>query len=230
MILTSKKGIRCQMSIDCGPRSKTRLVTLCCSPKSSCSTSPWCQVNDQSRRMTLALSVFGAVAAILTVILFVDQFKDRTGFGWRHVDRLIKKLLREMRLRGYSPDLVLGVGRGGAIVAGMIAGNIGLVPLAVLDTELRHENGVNTASLRYPECCPSLKDKSVLIVVGELYSGQDMLMAMKYVESQGPQEIKTVALLTHPASSVRPDFIGFESQKPLTAPWRISEDYKQARL
>jgi hypoxanthine phosphoribosyltransferase len=180
--------------------------------------------------MTIALAIFTTLASITSVYLFAEDLRSRRRFGWKQVASLVRSMIDEMRGRGYSPDLVLGIGRGGSILAGMLAGNLGHLPLAVLDTVLEHPDGVSRVRFRFPDCCPSLKDKNVLIVVGELYSGEDMRHAIDYVRRRHPHDIKTAALLTHPAASVRPDFIGFRSAKPLSAPWRMTDAYRVNRL
>jgi hypoxanthine phosphoribosyltransferase len=181
-------------------------------------------------QMTIFLAVLSTAASASTVYLFAEEMRSRRRFGWKQVTKLVKEMLTDMRKRGYTPDLVLGVGRGGSILAGMLAGNMGHLPLAVLDTVLDHPQGVSRVEFRFPDCCPTLRDKKVLIVVGELYSGEDLRQAIEFVQRRHPREIKTASLLTHPAASVHPDFIGFQSAKPLSAPWRMTEAYKVHRL
>jgi uncharacterized protein len=180
--------------------------------------------------MTLLLGILGAVASAVSIYLFAEEIRSRRRFGWKQVATLVREMLAEMQAQSYKPDLVLGVGRGGSILAGMLAGNLGHLPLAVLDTVLDHPNGISQVTFRFPDCCPALRDKKVLVVVGELYSGEDLRHAIQFAQRRHPLEIKTASLLTHPATSVRPDFVGLESAKPLSAPWRISDEYRLHRL
>jgi hypoxanthine phosphoribosyltransferase len=180
--------------------------------------------------MTLALAILTTVASAVSIYLFAQDVRSRRRFGWKQVEKLVREMLAEMSSRGYTPDLVLGVGRGGAILAGMLAGNMGHLPLAVLDTILDRSSGVSRADIRYPDCCPDMEGRSVLIVVGELYSGEDLRQGIDFVRSRSPREIKTASLLTHPAASVNPDFVGLRSAKPLSAPWRMTDAYKLHRL
>lgn len=180
--------------------------------------------------MTLIFAILTAAASATSVYLFAEEMRSRRRFGWKQVASLASRMIEEMQARSYKPDLVIGVGRGGSILAGMLAGNLGHLPLAVLDTVLDHPDGVSHVEFRFPSCCPPLRDKRILLVVGELYSGEDLHHAIQYARRRHPKEIKTASLLTHPAASVRPDFIGLESSKPLTAPWRITDAYKIHRL
>jgi hypoxanthine phosphoribosyltransferase len=180
--------------------------------------------------MTLFLAILGATASAASVYLFAEEMRSRRRFGWKQVEALVRQMLKEMQSRNYRPDLVLGVGRGGSILAGMLAGNLGHLPMAVLDTELDRPEGISKVEFRFPSCCPPLKDKRILLVVGELYSGEDLNHAIQFARRRHPAEIKTASLLTHPAALVRPDFIGLESNKPLSAPWRMTDTYKTHRL
>lgn len=179
---------------------------------------------------TVVLAVISVAGSAATIYLFAEEMRNRRRFGWKHVERLVTRLIADMTARDYTPDLVLGVGRGGAILAGMLAGNLGHLPLAVIDTVLDRSDGESRASIRFPECCPALRDKSVLVVVGELYSGIDLRNGIEFVRHRHPREIRTATLLTHPAAAVQPDFVGLETDKPLTAPWRITDSYRLRRL
>ncbi|ERR1700722_265077 len=178
----------------------------------------------------LLVIIVTVVGSATSIYLFGEEMRSRRSFGWKHMEKLVRKLIAEIHHRDYTPDLVLGVGRGGAILAGMLAGNLDGVPLAVVDTIIDHSTGTSSAKIRYPESCPSLKDKSVLIVVGELYSGEDLRQGVEFAKRRHPREIRTATLLTHPAASVRPDFVGQQTDKPLTAPWRLTDRYKEHRV
>jgi hypoxanthine phosphoribosyltransferase len=180
--------------------------------------------------VAIVVPVLGVIAALIAIHQFVEERKAKRGFSWRDVERLIHKLLDSIRNDDFDPDLVLGVGRGGAIVAGIIAGNMGRLPLVCIDTESRREHGRTHCVIRFPNAVPVLRDKRVLIVVGELYSGEDLRTAMDFVARRKPAGFKTLSLLSHPASIVRPDFVGRETQSPLVAPWRLTDDYKKTRI
>lgn len=159
-----------------------------------------------------------------------QYLRDRGRLTWRVVGGAMRHVLDEMNKVDYRPDLIIGVGRGGAIVGGMLAGNLGHVPLFVVDTILDRSKKVSQALVRYPTLCPDLSGLSVLLAVGELYSGEDLRSAAEYVETLGPVEIRTMSLFSHPAASIRPDYVGRMTNRPLDAPWRITEVYRTKRL
>ncbi|KPA17572.1 hypothetical protein MHK_002210, partial [Candidatus Magnetomorum sp. HK-1] len=125
--------------------------------------------------------------------------------------------------------IIIGVGRGGSIIAGFLAGNLGFIPLSHLDTEISNNFGERSAVIRFELDIPVMQ-KKVLLVVGELYSGLDLKIAREYIINKQPKEIKTLSLFTQPTSIVQPDFYGIRTKHPVSAPWRISSTYKTGRL
>jgi len=180
--------------------------------------------------VTVFVSVLGVIGGFIAIYQFAQDRRSKRGFTWRDVDKLVLELLDKIRYDQFDPDLVLGVGRGGSVMAGMLAGNLGHLPLVCIDTESRRDRGQTYCVIRFPNAVPPLRDRRVLIVVGELWTGEDLRTAMKFVKRRKANEFKTLSLLSHPAAAVRPDFIGRETKTPLTAPWRLTDDYKKTRI
>ena len=174
--------------------------------------------------------VISSIAGLFTIFMSVRLIRERNRISWRRVESATRKLLKEIQASSFTPDVVIGVGRGGAILGGMLAGNLGHLPLFVVDTVLDKTDGLSAAHIRYPDTLPSLRGKSLLLAVGELYSGQDLRAGLELAKSKGPRVVKTASLFSHPASSIRPDFIGHETKQPLSAPWRMSDVYRMRRL
>lgn len=174
-----------------------------------------------------AVSFAGSVIAIWELWRYVQ---DRDRLTWRVTENCMKDIIGQMRRKNYKPDMVIGVGRGGAIVGGMLAGNLGHVPLFVIDTELDRSGGMSKATVRNQTCFPDVHGQSVLVCVGELYSGEDLRAGVEFVANGGPKEITTMSLFSHPASIVDPNYVGKVTSRPLDAPWRITDEYRSRRL
>jgi hypoxanthine-guanine phosphoribosyltransferase len=84
--------------------------------------------------------------------------------------------------------------------------------------------------LREPDRLPSLSGRHVLVIVAELYSGQDMRDAINHLEDQDPAELKTLAVLAGPSSNVSPTFVGLETKHEPLAPWRLTDAAKKGRI
>lgn len=180
--------------------------------------------------VNILIAVLSVIASLIAVWQFSIYLKDRDRITWRVVEKSMRTVITTMHRANYRPDMIIGVGRGGAIVAGMLAGNLGHVPLFVVDTELDRTTRAVRANIRFPNLLPDVSGKSVAIVVGELYSGEDLKTVVNFVESRGPAEITTMSLFSHPATSITPDYLGKQTKHPLDAPWRMTDIYRTRRL
>ena len=180
--------------------------------------------------LTIVATIISVAASLITIVLFFQFVRDRGRITWRVVERAMRKVMQEMDAEDYKPDLIIGVGRGGAIVGGMLAGNLGHIPLFVVDTILDRSRRVSEARVRYPDVCPQLAGQRVLLAIGELYSGEDLKVVCGYVDDREPADSRTLALFSHPAAGIRTDFLGKRTRRPLDAPWRLTEAYRNRRL
>jgi hypoxanthine phosphoribosyltransferase len=178
--------------------------------------------------LTWAISIVGLVASVIALYEFVEK-RQRRHVSWRKIEKLVKELLDRLEDDSFSPDLILGVGRGGSIIAAMIATNLpGRIQLACLDTEAFHdEPGRMDVILRRPDLVPPLAGREVLVVVAELYSGQDLRDAVDFVEAQHPRAFKTLTVLTGPGCNIRPHYEGMKTKHEPRAPWRITDAGKR---
>lgn len=86
------------------------------------------------------LEVFYILAGIASIIgvalpLYVvfQQAKRRRGVSWSEAFRVAERVLTQIEHSDWRPDIVVGIGRSGAIWAGWMAGNLGSLPVAVVD-------------------------------------------------------------------------------------------------
>lgn len=173
----------------------------------------------------------GVLGSLIGVYQFVEDRRKKT-VSWHHIDKLVVELVIEIERRSFPPDLILGVGRGGALIAAMIATNLeGRIELACMDTEGDFDGaGRKHVKLRHPESLPDLSEKHILVVVAELYSGQDMRDAIDYLEAQGTRRVETLAVLAGPSSNVRPDYVGQVTKHEPLAPWRLTDAARHGRI
>lgn len=171
------------------------------------------------------------IAGLIAIWQLVEE-RRRKAISWRRIDKLVVGLVKEIEERNFDPDLILGVGRGGSLIAAMVATNIeGRVELSCIDTAVEHdEMGRKHVKLRNPERLPDLTGRHVLVVVAELYSGQDMRDAINFLETRKPAELKSLAVLTGPSSNVRPTFVGLQTKHEPRAPWRLTDAAARGRI
>jgi uncharacterized protein len=172
----------------------------------------------------LIATILGIAASLIAIWQFVED-RRRKAISWRRIDKIVRELVSEVERSTFSPDLIVGVGRGGTLIAAMLATNMeGRIELACIDTEATWDAaGRKHVLLRSPERHPELKGRRVLLVVAELYSGQDMRDAINDLENRGTAELRTLAVLSGPSSNFRPAFVGLETEHEPVAPWRLTD-------
>jgi hypoxanthine phosphoribosyltransferase len=127
---------------------------------------------------------------------------------------------------GYKPDLIVGLARGGWVLARILCDLIGVKDLVSLKVE--HWGVTATpdgkAKLKHPFKV-DLKGKKVLIVDDITDTGESMLVAVDYIKSLNPSDIRTAALRHITSSKFMPDYFGEEiSWRWVIFPWNFTED------
>ena len=103
--------------------------------------------------MATAIAAVSLLAAGIAIWLFASQEARRIRASWRRMENLARDLCSQVHRDSYYPDIVIGVGREGAILAGIMAGNLNYRPLFVIDTiSTSHPVSVLPTSAT-PTCC-----------------------------------------------------------------------------
>ena len=80
-----------------------------------------------------SLALVGGIVSIIQLRLWLRNWQDNRIDRFASVERHGLKLLEAIETDGFQPDLVLGIGRGGAFLGGWLAGNLGSVAIEVID-------------------------------------------------------------------------------------------------
>lgn len=178
------------------------------------------------------LAAIGLLASIVGLYDFFDRRRSRKVITWKQVDDTLVELIHHLNSSSFNPNMILGVGRGGSIIAAMLATNLeGRIPLAFVDTRPSlDEHGHPACELVNTQSVPSLEGLDVLIVVAELYTGLDMRAALHFVEGASPRSQRSLAMFGSPNAVVRTTYLGHETKYQPLAPWRITDESKRGRI
>jgi hypoxanthine phosphoribosyltransferase len=145
---------------------------------------------------------------------------------WNLFYRLARQVAKKVNGSGYKPELIVGLARGGWVLARVLCDLIGVKDLVSLKVE--HWGITATpdgkAKLKYP-LKVDLKGKKVLVVDDITDTGESMRVAVEYIQSLKPSEIRTVALRHITSSKFMPNYFGEEiSWRWVIFPWNFTED------
>ena len=145
---------------------------------------------------------------------------------WDLFYKIAKKVAKKIKDSDFKPDFIIGLARGGWVLARILCDLIGVKDLLSLKVE--HWGMTATADgkakLKYP-LKVDLDGKNVLIVDDITDTGESMRIAVEYIKSLKPSEIRTAALRHITSSKVTPDYFGEEMDwKWVIFPWNFTED------
>lgn len=118
-------------------------------------------------------------------------------------------MLDQFSSNGYSPDLIIGVGRSGAIIGATIAANLGHRPFIALDVE--HKTRRNLKKLReaifnepFSFDSKYLENKQILMTFAYIKTGETFEKAQGYLTDKGinEDEIRFATLYLDPQSKL----------------------------
>ena len=125
---------------------------------------------------------------------------------------------------GYMPDVIVGVLRGGYIVARIVADALGISDIGVV--EVKFYKGIEEQAERPVITQPlttEIRGRKVLIVDDVVDSGRTLEVVSEQVRLRGASEVRTAALYYKPRSIIKPDYLVVETDKWILFPWELGE-------
>jgi len=125
---------------------------------------------------------------------------------------------------GYMPDVIVGVLRGGYIVARIVADALGINDIGVV--EVKFYKGIGEQAERPVITQPlttEIRGRKVLIVDDVVDSGRTLEVVSEQVRLRGAAEVRTAALYYKPRSIIKPDYLVVETEKWILFPWELGE-------
>lgn len=190
-------------------------------------------------------NIFELLGVVVPVAIFVysytERFRIERYISARFVRKIVRKWRKTLDAEGYSPTLIIGLGRGGSYVGSLLTNEYGHKPYAVIDLEHCWIGNRRRDFLRYDlkfrtETNQMLLDR-ILIVSGEMNTSKSLEYAIRYMNRCGAKHIRaltvysrTTAIAAKDTELVNvPHIIEKVSEKNIRTPWGNTEDYLQGR-
>ncbi len=124
----------------------------------------------------------------------------------------------------YRADVVVGVSRGGLVSARILADLLEAPEFAVIGVEFYADIAESKMepTLLQPVTM-AVTGKRVLLVDDIADSGRSLQLAIRHLQAQGAEEIKTATLYYKPKSAIKPDFYEKETSSWVVFPWETKE-------
>lgn len=145
--------------------------------------------------------------------------------SWENIYKLSRDVSKKIS-KEYDPDMIIALTRGGWVPARNLCDFLGKKDLVGLKVE--HWGITATmdgeAKIKYPISF-DLTGKKVLVVDDITDTGKSMIVALDYLKTLNPREIKTATVLHIKGSKFTPDFYAEEIEwKWVIFPWNLTED------
>ena len=146
---------------------------------------------------------------------------EREILTWELFGTAVRELAQSVVDSGFTPDLVLGIARGGLPVAGGLAYALGAKAVGTLNVEFYTGIG---ATLTEPVVLPPLLDMDavtgsrVLVVDDVADSGRTLDLVLRLV-SERVVAARTAVVYDKPRSVIRPDFVWRSTDRWIEFPW-----------
>lgn len=176
------------------------------------------------------IEAIGLVSAIVGLISFAwwlyEKWLPHQRISWRRAERYAVKVADKLIAEKYTPTLILGIGRGGAIFGALISGALGHCPLIVIDRKYEWSERGRSDDMMFSTKIPLEYIERVLLVAGEAHSGGTMRCYYNYLLGIGASEIRRAVLFLEEDCPVPIEYFGVKSDKKGTRlPWMFSERY-----
>lgn len=180
------------------------------------------KLGDILEIILLIVSGIGLIAGIVKAIEAWTLLKTMT---WDEVDKLTKSIIKQIKREKYVPDVIVGIGRGGAIFSALLSGNIyqeekkaNIIILGVdrfydWSTGTRVEIDNNLVDFS------PLDSMNVLLVASDVSTGETMITFSEKLKAAKVKNIKTACLIQTVVSTVRIDFVGKRVNTDFKMPW-----------
>ncbi len=144
--------------------------------------------------------------------------------SWDDVYGMMIELARQIKGSGYSPQVIVGVSRGGWPPARVMSDLLENPNLANMKVEFYKNIGVTAQRPKITQPVTSeVIGKRVLVVDDVADSGQSLRVAYKHLRRKGAREIRVCTLYMKPKSVFKPNHYARTTSKWVIFPWERLE-------
>jgi hypoxanthine phosphoribosyltransferase len=154
-----------------------------------------------------------------------DQDENKNEFTWPDVEKGVDKIVEDMKKDGFEPDLVIGIGRSGGIIGGLIAGYLKAKPFRVINWNYAEveKNGVKIRTHKHDKAIEiEEENKNILLVEGATTTGETPNKALDFFEKKFPGKVFRFAVLVRARSSTgRIKYCAYKVSNIKILPWHV---------
>ncbi|MEM3592967.1 MAG: phosphoribosyltransferase family protein [Candidatus Micrarchaeia archaeon] len=170
--------------------------------------------------------ILGLIGAISSLWYIYEKLLPGRRLSWRFAQKAAKRIAEELTADDFSPTIIIGISRGGAIMGALISGCLGHRPLVVIDPKYTWKEGYRFDDMIFNVDIPQNFLEKVLLVSGEVHSGNTMKFYYEHFKKVGAKSIRRATLYYEKMAPIKVEYKGLESTKQnILMPWMFTKQY-----
>ncbi|MHA1379077.1 MAG: phosphoribosyltransferase [Candidatus Helarchaeota archaeon] len=150
--------------------------------------------------------------------------------NWSKIEFLCIKLAKIIKIDGFIPDLIVGLARGGLLIARLLSDYLEVTEIGILQLEYyKNLNEKKTIPSLISDITCDIKGKNILICDDLIDTGKSMEFILSYIKNKGCKNIRSATLYTKPHSKFLPDYSIEEIDGWVVFPWELNETIKKLK-
>lgn len=170
--------------------------------------------------------IFTFIGFLATVYKSINIWINYKRFSWSDLDKYSKEIIKKITKEKYMPDVIVTIGRGGAIVGSILSGNLPQYGrkkhnITILGVDRLYEwiDGQRVEIDNKMVDFSPLNTKKVLLVAGDVMTGETMKYFLNQIKLHNVVELRTACLVKGITSAFNPSYIGKEIPAGFSMPW-----------
>jgi broad specificity phosphatase PhoE/hypoxanthine phosphoribosyltransferase len=172
--------------------------------------------------------ILGSIGALASVWFLWEKLLSRKRLSWKWLQKAVVNMATN--LHGYSPTVIVGIGRGGAIVGALLSSLLNNRPLLVIDRVYVWSQGRRYDDMICHLPLPKELIDRVLLVAGEVHTGNTMRLYYKFFKDMGANQVLRAAPYVQIGSTEPVEYKALETKKEMLLPWMFSDHYKRESI
>jgi len=146
-------------------------------------------------------------------------------YSWYELEKGIKEMRYKLIQSRFNPTLIVGIGRGGAIVSALLSGSLNHIHFIALEREYDWSQKKRNCKI-FDDVKFSRNLERVLLVAGDLVTGGTAEVFTEYLKGLGAKEIKFLTFIKV-KSSIKITYYFYKETDScdFKLPWMLKDDY-----
>lgn len=172
---------------------------------------------------------------------FWQYYIRGTTLTWNEVGVAYDNVVNQMKEDSFTPTLIIGVGRGGAIGAGLVCSELVTnnlrenkedvnstppIKIGIINSVIKKRKNREIDDIQFtPPTIEADSNEKILLIIGQSFSGESLRDARKMLEKYNLPEdsLKTATLFIYKKNSNikhTPNYVGLTVHDHKTVPWK----------